>query len=155
MNSAATWNRLIRQASKGDARLLIQVIATQGHWPEDEDTRARLLVVLMLGPWQQYREAFLSRVLDREDPFKAGVAELARLSLHGREGAAWMGTSGRPIVLNEAHREMARSFYAFLKKEHPDWSEPRVRDQVRAAFKIEDVSEATLRKILGVKKTAG
>jgi hypothetical protein len=155
MIRAETWNLVIEQASRGDAHQLILLTAAFGHWPEDQGTRLRLLVVLMLGPWQKYRAALLKRLLAREEPFQAGVEELKRLMSSGREGAAWLGTSGRPAVLNDEHRAKVRSFYASLRTDNPDWPERDVREQVRTAFKLEDISEATLRKILGVKKTAG
>ena len=151
--SPETWARVIEQASRGDPRHLFELLLTENAWPDDDATRQRVLVVLMLGPWQRYREAFLQRLQKREAPFEAGAAELQRMSLHGRRGAAWAGTSGKPAALNDFHRGAARLLYAALRAEYPAVAERDIRERVRTELRLEDVSEATLRKILRGEKT--
>jgi hypothetical protein len=144
--------RVIEQASRGDPRHLIELLCTEGAWPDTEDMRARVLVVLMLGPWPRYREAFLERLNAREDAFEAGAAELQRMCMQGRRGAPWVGSSGKPAVLNEFHRAMVRLWYAALRADYPDKPERDIREEIRSAFALEEISEDTLRSILKADK---
>lgn len=159
--SPETWTRVIEQASRGNARHLIELLCTEGAWPDTEDMRARVLVVLMLGPWKRYREAFLKRLTAREDAFEAGAAELQRMCMQGRRGAPWEGSSGKPEVLNEFHRSMVRVLYAVLRERDRRLeqdigeeirSEQDIREEIRRAFALEEISEDTLRRILKADK---